>query len=69
MPFAVERMERSIKEQQYFNKIDIVIEKPADVATLEGRIHLKGGQLHVATADEVSKRVVNAPPVKSGSLK
>ena len=32
---------------------------------LEGTIHVKGVQLHVATADEVSKRVVDAPPGKS----
>jgi hypothetical protein len=65
MPFSNEKMERTIKEEQYFNKIDIVVEKPEGRATLEGRIHVKGIQLHVATADEVSKRVEDAPPGRS----
>ena len=56
MPFANEKMERTIEERQYFNKIDIVVEKPKSTATLEGRIHVQGIQLHVATADEVSNR-------------
>jgi hypothetical protein len=43
----------------------MVVEKPKGTATLEGMIHVKGIQLHVATADEVSKRVVDAPPSKS----
>ena len=69
IPFAVERMERSIKEHQYFNKLDMVIEKPVDVATLEGRLHVKGVQLHVAPAAEVSGRVVNLPSGRSSSQK
>jgi hypothetical protein len=65
MSFANEKMARTIKEREYFNKIDMVVEKPEGTATHAGRIHMKGVQLHVATADEVSKRVVNAPPGKS----
>jgi hypothetical protein len=65
MSFANEKMARTIKEQEYFNKIDMVVEKPEGTATHAGRIHVKGVQLHVATADEVSKRVVNEPPGKS----
>ena len=62
--FANEKMERTIKEEQYFNKIDMVVEKPEGTATIEGTIHVKGVQLHVATADEVCKRVVDGPPGK-----
>jgi hypothetical protein len=69
MPFAVERMERSIKEHQYFNKLDMVIEKPGDVTTLKGRLHVKGIQLHVAPAVEISGRVVNLPSGRSSSQK
>ena len=58
-------MERTIKEEQYFNKIDMMVEKPRGMATLKGMIHVKGPQLHVGTADEVGKRVVVAPPGKS----
>jgi hypothetical protein len=65
MSFANEKMERSLKEEQYFNKIDMVVEKPAGTSTLEGTIHVKGVQLHVARANEVSKRVVYGPPGKS----
>ncbi|HAF23492.1 MAG TPA: hypothetical protein DCK93_11395 [Blastocatellia bacterium] len=60
--FSKEKMESTIKEEEYFNKIDMVVEKPEGTATLEGTIHVKGVQLHVATADEVSERVVDAPP-------
>jgi hypothetical protein len=62
MPFTNEQMERTIKEEQYFNKIDMVVEKPKGTATLKGTIHVKGVQLHVDTADEVSRRVVDGPP-------
>jgi hypothetical protein len=62
---ANEKVEGAIKDEEYFNKIDMVVEKPKGTATLEGMIHVKGIQLHVATADEVSKRVVDAPPSKS----
>ncbi|MGZ8842147.1 MAG: hypothetical protein ACXW18_00675 [Pyrinomonadaceae bacterium] len=69
MPFANEKMERAIKEEQYFNKIDMVVEKPKGTATLTGTIHVKGVQLHVATAAEVRKRVVDGPAGKSVPLK
>jgi hypothetical protein len=65
MPFTNEQMERTVKEEQYFNKIDMMVEKPGGMATLKGTIHVKGLQLHVATAEEVGKRVVVAPPGKS----
>jgi hypothetical protein len=68
MSFANERIETTIKEQEYFNKIDMLVEKPKGTVTLEGTIHVKGVQLHVATADEVRRRVVNTPPGKSASL-
>ena len=55
MSFANEKLTRTIKEQEYFNKIDMVIEKPEGTATHEGTIHVKGVQLHVATADDVRK--------------
>lgn len=67
MPFGNEMMERSIKEQQYFNKLDMLVEKPKDETTLQGRIHVKGIQLHAATPDEVSRRIVNMPPGRSKS--
>lgn len=66
MPFANDRMETTIKEAEYFNKIKIVVKGTTGRA---GTIHVKGVQLHVATADEVSKRVVDAPPGKSGPPK
>lgn len=69
MPFANERIETTIREAEYFNKIDLLVKKPQDTVTLEGTIHVKGIQIHVATAEEVSKRVVDAPPGKSTSLK
>jgi hypothetical protein len=62
MPFANDRIERTIKEAEYFNKIKIVVRGPAGCA---GTIHVKGVQLHIASADEVSKRVVDGPPGKS----
>jgi hypothetical protein len=65
MSFANEKMERAIKDEEYFSKIAMVVEKAAGTATSEGTIHLKGVQLHVATPAEVSKRVENAPPGKS----
>jgi hypothetical protein len=65
MSFANEKMERAIKEQQYFNKIDMVVEKPEGAATFQGTIHVKCVQLHVATADEARKGLLNAPPGKS----
>lgn len=65
MPFNNERMERSITEEQYFNKIDMMVEKPRRTGSLRGTIHVKGVQLHVATSGEVSKRVVTAPPGKT----
>ena len=68
LPFANERIERTIREVEYFNKIDILVMKPQSTATLEGVIHIKGIQIHVATADEVSKRFVDAPPGKSAPL-
>jgi len=68
-PFANERMERTIKEVEYFNKIDMLVRKPQGTVTLEGTIHVKGVQLHVSTADEVSKRVVDTPPGKSDAPK
>lgn len=64
-PFADERIETTIREAEYFNKIDLLVKKPRGTVTLEGTIHVKGVQLHVATADEVSKRVVDAPTGKS----
>ncbi|HET6891749.1 MAG TPA: hypothetical protein VFH31_11655 [Pyrinomonadaceae bacterium] len=66
MPFANDRIETTIKEEEYFNKMKIVVKGTAGLA---GTIHVKGVQLHVATADEVSKRVVGAPPGKSAPLK
>jgi len=65
MPFAHERIESTIKEVEYFNKIRMLIPKPGGTITLKGMLHVKGIQLHVATVDEVSKRVVDAPPGKS----
>jgi hypothetical protein len=65
MPFANERIDRTIKEGEYFNKIDMLVKKPPGTMTLEGIIHVKGVQLHVAAADEVRKRVVDTPPGKS----
>jgi hypothetical protein len=59
--FANAKVEESIKEGEYFNKIDMVVEKPEGTATLEGTIHVKGVHLHIAAADEVRKRVVDAP--------
>ena len=69
MSFANEKMERTIKERQYVNKIDMVVEKPEATATLAGTIHVKGIQLHVAPADEVTKRVVAGPPGRSAPRK
>lgn len=66
MPFANDRIETTIKEAEYFNKIKIVVKGSAGHA---GTIHVKGVQLHVATADEVSKRVAEKPPGKSAPLK
>ena len=66
MPFANDRIETTIKEAEYFNKIKIVVKGSAGHA---GTIHVKGVQLHVATTDEVSKRVVEKPPGKSAPLK
>jgi hypothetical protein len=65
MSFANEKMERAIKDEEYFSKLAMVVEKPEGTATLKGTIHVKGVQLHVATADEVRKRVVDAPLGKS----
>jgi hypothetical protein len=68
MSFANEKVESTIEDEEYFNKIDMVVEKPEGTATLEGTIHVKGVQLHVATADEVSKRAVDAPRAKSARV-
>ena len=59
VPFANEKMARTIKEREYFNKIDLLVRKPAGTPTIEGTIHVKGIQLHVATAADVRKRVVD----------
>ena len=58
--FANEKLERTIREEEYFNKLDIVVEKPRGMATLEGTIHVKGLRLHVASANEVSRQVDQA---------
>ena len=68
MPFANQRIETTIREAEYFNKIDLLVRKPRHIVTLAGTIHVKAIQLHVATADEVSKRVVTAPASKSAPL-
>jgi hypothetical protein len=65
LSFTNERVGRTIKEAEYFNKIDMLVRKPEGTVTLEGTIHVKGVQLHVAAADEVRKRVVDTPPGKS----
>lgn len=64
MSFTNERMARAMRDEEYFNKIDMVVARAKGTDTLEGTIHVKGVQLHVRTAEEVSKRVVNAPPGK-----
>jgi hypothetical protein len=64
-PFSNERLERTIGEEEYFNKIDLIVEKPRGTATLMGAIHVKGLQLHVAAAEDVSARVVDGPPGRS----
>ena len=62
MPFGNEKLAGTIKDEEYFNKIDMLVEKPEGTTTLEGTIHVKGVQLHVATSDEVSRRIVDSPP-------
>lgn len=69
MSFTNEKMKRTIREMEYFNKIEMVVEKPGGAATLQGTIHVKGVQLHLATADDVSRRVMDVPPGKSASLR
>jgi len=59
--FAHESLERTIREAEYFNKLDMLVEKPQGTATLEGTIHVKNVRLHVATAAEVSQRVGDTP--------
>ena len=59
LPFANERITRTIREREYFNKIDLLVTKPAGTSTIEGTIHVKGIQLHVATAADVRRRVVD----------
>jgi hypothetical protein len=66
--FVNEKLERTIQEVEYFNKIDMVVEKPKDTAALEGTLHVKGVQLHLATAVQVSRRVVDAPSGKSAGI-
>jgi hypothetical protein len=61
MSFAHEKMERAVKDQAYFSKIAMVVERPEGSATVDGTIHVKGVQLHVATAAEVRQRAVAAP--------
>jgi len=64
MPFLNERIESTIKEVEYCNKIRMLVPKPEGTTTLKGTIHVKGIQLHVAPVDEVRKRVVDGPPGK-----
>jgi hypothetical protein len=65
MPFANDRMETTITEVEYFNKVKIVVNGTAGRA---GTIHVKGIRLHVATADEVGKQVADGPPGRSASV-
>jgi hypothetical protein len=60
--FANDRLETTIEEREYCNKIDFVVEKPLGTSTLEGRIHVRGVQLHVAPAIEVREREVHTQP-------
>jgi hypothetical protein len=54
-PFARERMEETIKNREYGNRIDLIVERPEGSAALGGTIHVKGVQLHVGTVGEVSR--------------